>query len=412
MTQQEAFTVIGRCPYAEDDALLSPDPCASYLALKENSPVHRDEVLGVWFVTGFEEVGALLRHPGLTSEWPAHGRTVLHDDMGDGGDGPSTLRTDETVRRWFMFNDGKRHKDLRNLVAPALTADQLTRLRPFVRAEVDALLAPVRERLEVMSELAVPLSSRVICHLLGLPRAVATELRAWGQEIAALLVADYLPEVRTRGRQALREIEDAVHEALGGGELREGSVLALLREAHERGTICAADVTAVASLLIYAGFETTSTFLGRAVVSVLHANAWQGLRGDAPEVVVEELLRFDTSVRQVARVATRRIDIGGHRIAAGDLVLLMMGAADRDPRRFRDPDHLYLDRETGRHLAFGLGPHYCLGAGLARMEAQVALQGLAASWRSAELAEPPVTSRHHGVPILEEVHLRLTPLTG
>ncbi|GGQ08037.1 cytochrome P-450 like protein [Streptomyces griseomycini] len=392
------------CPYAHA-AVVQPDPCADYLALKEAPPVHWDEVLGIWFITGTEQVGELIRHPALSSAWPERGRTVLHDPADEVN---SHGRTADSVRRWFMFDDGTRHRALRGLVAPLFSAGRLALLRPFVEEQADDLLARRHGRIEVMADLAVPLSSRVICRVLGLPSDTAPRLEGWAQDIAALLVADYLPEVSRRGDLALSQIEHAVATALESPDLPPDSGLAVLRKARESGEAEEADISAVAGLIVYAGFETTSTFIGKAVRSVLHAGAWRELRSADPAVAVEELLRFDTSVRQVARVATAPVTLEGQRIEAGDLVLLMLGAANRDPGVFTDPDTLRLDRRIKKHLAFGQGQHYCLGAGLARMEARIVIEKISRAWRDVRLVEPPTTKLHFGIPVLERLELELS----
>ncbi|MQL61921.1 cytochrome P450 [Streptomyces vinaceus] len=392
-----------QCPYASDGNL-QPDPCADYLFLKEEPPIRKDEDLGVWLVTGFEEVSTLLRHPALSSAWPERGKTVLHSSAERAGD---TARTSDTIRRWFMFNDGARHRKLRQLIAPLFATDQLDQLRPFIEEQVDELVDAHRDRLDVMTDLAVPLSSRVICHFLGVSVDVAPHLEGWAQDIAALLVADYLPEVAERGHRALQQIEDVVRRGVESSALREESGLELLFRACCAGLIEDADMTAIASLVVYAGFETTSTFIGKAVRSALHANAWRELAGADAESSVEELLRFDTSVRQVARVATAAVDVSDQRIQAGDLVLLMLGAANRDPREFTKPDALDLRRKGRRHLGFGYGSHYCLGAGLARLEVQILLRKLAATWQTAELVTQPIIRHHYGITVLEKLEIKV-----
>ncbi|WP_250404483.1 cytochrome P450 [Streptomyces cellostaticus] len=396
-----------RCPYAQDPTV-RPDPCADYLPWRTDAPVRRDELLGVWVVTGFAEVSRLLMSPALSSAWPAQGATELHLS---GPDREGRARTSDTVRRWFMFRNGTGHATLRRLMAPLFTPERISRLRPYVEAVVDELLAArsTDDVLDVMTGLAVPLSSRVICHILGLPETVAPRLHGWAQDIAALLIADYLPQVVVRGDTALREIEDVIAQVLDGGEARETSSLGVLRRAVRDGLIDQADVPATASLLVYAGYETTSTFIGKAVRALFHSGTWHSLTTRSPSSVVEELLRFDTSVQQVARVATEPVAVGGHCIEAGELVLLMLGAANRDASVFPEPDDLSTERGIRRHLAFGQGPHYCLGAGLARLETEVVLAALAARWPSARLAAPPATRPHNGVTVLESLKIRGEP---
>ncbi|MER5950464.1 cytochrome P450 [Streptomyces sp. NPDC001904] len=378
------------------------DPCMDYLSIRDAEPVRRDDDLGVWIVTGQRQVTELLRHPALSSAWPERGTTRLHHERSGTTD---VMRTADIVRRWFMFNDAPRHQRLRGLIAPLFSASRVAALQPFVEESVNDLLDSVTEQIDVMSELAVPLASRVVCRVIGLPQEVAPRIANWASDIAALLVADYLPDVVRRGTLALEEIEKAVSAAQSTQAGSGGTALEILGEAHQEGRIEEQDVAATASLLVFAGFDTTSSFVGKAVRALMHSGQWDMVTPERIPTLVDELLRFDTSVQQVARVAAEEVEVEGHRIQPGDLVLLMLGAANRDPAALENPDVLDVDRRNGRHLAFGYGAHYCLGSGLARLEVAAALNGLIRRWSRVELAEPPVLRPHHGVTVME--HLRL-----
>ncbi|THC55198.1 cytochrome P450 [Streptomyces sp. A1499] len=394
-----ASTAPTGCPY-QGDAGTTTDPCRDYLGLREDEPVRWDEDLELWFVTGFREATSLLHHPSLSSAWPERGSTPLHAAAGGGsGDG---ARTSGLVRKWFMFNDNPSHRRARRLVAPLFSADRVAGHRPFIQEVVEELLSKDRDSLDVMGDLAIPLSGRVICRILGLDAALAPHLEPWALDVAALLVADYMPDVVTRGHAALEDMTGLIDQALEG-DLPEGSALHLLRTAQQDGEIELQDVWATASFLVYAGFETTSSFIGKAVRSILHSGSWAQLGEADMGAAVEELLRFDTSVQQVARLATDTIEIAGKRIAAGDLVLIMLGTANRDPEVFDRPDHLDHGRRITRHLGFGHGAHYCLGAGLARLEAQFALEGLREKWPTLRFREPPRTRSHFGITVLEHL---------
>lgn len=377
------------------------DPCQDYLALASAEPVSRNDDLGVWIVTGFAEVTRLLGHPALSSAWPEQGRTQLHDGDTEGA------RTADPVRRWFMFADEPRHRALRNIIGPLFTARRVAEFQPYVEAVVGELLDGVTDRLDVVTDLAVPLSSRVICRLLGLPPQTAPRLPGWALDIAALLVADYLPDVVRRGTTALAEITAVVRAALAGAGPADGTALAVLRRAQTAGQIDELDVAATASLLVFAGFETTATFLCKAVRTLLHTGQWAALTPAAVPAAVEELLRFDTSVQQVARLTVAPVEVAGHRIPKGELVLLMLGVANRDPEAFARPNLLDLSRPPARHLGFGHSAHYCLGAGLARLEVGTALRQLKVRWGEVELAAAPVLRPHHGVTSFEHLELRL-----
>ncbi|MFE9976672.1 cytochrome P450 [Streptomyces hirsutus] len=389
------------CLYSHVDN--AQESCGDYLRFSAEPAIYKDEVLNVWVVTGFREVTQLLNNPALSSAWPQRSTTVLHSGSGIGS---YSARGDETVRRWFMFNDAEQHLKFRRMVAPLFTAEQVAVFRPYVEDLVAQLLERRDNHLDVITDVAIPLSSSVICRLLGLPDHVAQRLRKWSQDIAALLYADYLPDVVERGHASLRQLEGVIQEALRDPALPTDTGLSLVREAWRAGRLDESDILGVVSLLVYAGFETTSAFIGRAVRSVLHADMWAELSNSGNARLVEELFRFDTSVRQVARLATKDVPIAGHVIDENDLVLLMLGAANRDSSVFCDPHFLKTTRESKRHLAFGYGSHYCLGAGLARLEVQTVLKQLATKWPRVELAKAPVVKQRSGVPVLEHLIIR------
>ncbi|MEW2708670.1 cytochrome P450 [Streptomyces koyangensis] len=375
-----------------------------YIALRGTGTIRRDDDLGVWIVTGFREVSELLRSPALSSAWPERGRTRLHGEQPETQGAP---RTADIVRRWFMFNDAPRHQLLRGLMAPLFSAARVAGLRPFVERTVGELLDGVPDRVDVVGGLSEPLAARVACLVIGIPQEAAPRIAAWALDIAALLVADYLPRVVERGTKALQEIEGVVAETLRSSRVPAGSALDVLERAHQEGLIEEADIAATASLLVFAGFDTTSTFIGKAVRALVHTGRWKDARTEHLTPVIDELLRFDTSVQQVARFAVAPVECAGHRIEPGDLVLLMLGVANRDDEVFPAPDTLDTERRTARHLAFGYGAHYCLGSGLARLEADAALTGLVERFGEAELAEPPVLRPHYGVTVLEHLWLRV-----
>jgi cytochrome P450 len=287
----------------------------------------------------------------------------------------------EPVDLSFLGLDPPDHTRLRRLVAGAFTPGRVAGYAGLATRLAERLVddAARRGRFDLVADVAVPLPAAIIAEMLGVPEENSASFARWGREVAAGLGG-------VRSLRVLRRLERA------SGELR--ALLAGLldrRRADPRDDLlshlAAADATpdeavGLAALLLLAGFETTSALIGNAVAAMLDARApWEQLVADPEGLAtpaVEETLRFDAPVRFTARVPHTDVELGGRTLAAGTMVLAMLGAAGRDPAVHTDPDVFDLHRPTaGEHLAFSGGIHYCLGAPLARIEARAALIALA-----------------------------------
>jgi cytochrome P450 len=342
-------------------------PAEHYAALSREGDVFAQGP-GVWVVTGYELLMKCLRDPRLSSEWP-RGHSGL-------GSGERVDRTDETVRSWFLFRDEPDHRRLRGLVLEHFSAKAIDELRPFIAQTaasiVDAL--PAGE-VDIVEELAFPLSRTAVLRVVGLPEDCLPDLGRWSRDLAAFLISDYLPEVAERGRAAIGAVTAVVDELRRSRSAPEGSVIATLLRHYDAGALSEQELFATASLMLFAGFETTSTFIGKAVAAVVESNQFRLVRAADVASLVDELLRYDTSVAQVARVATDDLTLGSATVRPGELVILMLGAGNHDENVFEQPTSLCPGRTT-RHLGFGFGSHYCIGARLARAQAEAALTAL------------------------------------
>jgi cytochrome P450 len=357
-----------------DPAFLA-DPYPTYHRLRATDPVHRHP-FGFYALTRYDDVAAFLRDPrfGKTGY-----QAIFEARFGAGPD-----------RTWLassmLFRDPPDHTRLRALVGKAFTPRVVETLRPRVEALVDGLLDRVAgaRRMELIADLAYPLPVTVISDMLGVPPSDTEAVKGWSLDLARALDAIALPvapDVLERGGRATAEMVDYFR-ALAAERRRRpaADLLSGLVEAEEEGDrLSERELLATCVLLYVAGHETTVNLIGNGVLALLrNPDQWRRLR-DAPGALpgaIEELVRYDGPVQRTGRLASTDLEIAGVPIPAGALVLGFLGAANRDPAHFPDPDRLDVTRDEPRHLGFGYAIHYCLGAPLARLEAQVAIGAL------------------------------------
>jgi cytochrome P450 len=352
------------------------DPYPMYHRLRAEDPVHHSP-LGFWVLTRYADVMAMLRDPRLIKEPIAAFVAARFGMAVPPGLGLSMLDRDPPD-----------HTRLRGLVSKAFTPRALEKLRPGIQQIVDALLDQVAGRgsMDLIEEFAYPLPVRVICEMLGVPVQDHERFKAWGLDIARGLDAIMLPpdsEVGQRsvsGRRALAEyFRELIAERRAAP--RDDMLSALIAAEEAGDTLNEEELLATCILLLVAGHETTVNLIGNGTLALLRHPAELRKLRDHPGLIgsaVEELLRFDGPVQRTARIPSEDITIGGQTIGKGELVMPFLGAADRDPAQFPDPDRLDLTRTDNRHIAFGMGIHFCLGAPLARMEGQIAINTLLA----------------------------------
>jgi cytochrome P450 len=301
----------------------------------------------------------------------------------------------------FLFLDPPDHTRLRKLVSKAFAPKVVSALQPDISALVDGLLNRIAEkgRFEVVEDFAYPLPVAVICRLLGVP----IEDESQFSHASALLAQSLDPFVTFTGApsdglqermQAGRWLREYLHGLIELRRSKPGDdLLSGLIGVEESGDQLTEDeIVSTCVLLLVAGHETTVNLIGNAILAMLEQPLqWAALGVDATRaaVVIEETLRYDPPVQMVGRIAASDMTIAGIEVAAGDVMMLLLAAAQRDPAEFDRPDIFDPDRGTLRHLGFGHGAHYCLGAPLARLEAGVALSALTARFPNARLDSEP-----------------------
>jgi len=286
----------------------------------------------------------------------------------------------------MLDRDPPDHTRLRSLVSKAFTPRVVEELRPHIQEIVDGLLARVEDEssMDLMEQFAYPLPVIVICEMLGVPVKDHERFKGWGLDIARGLDAILLPvdsEVAQRSMVSRRALAEYFRGLIAERRASpRGDLLSALIAAEEAGDkLSEEELLATCILLLVAGHETTVNLIGNGTLALLRHPAELRRLREHPEIIgsaVEELLRYDGPVQRTARIPSADVTIAGRKISKGELVLPFIGAADRDPAQFADPDRLDLTRADNRHVAFGWGIHFCLGAPLARVEGQIAISAL------------------------------------
>ncbi|MEU1518619.1 cytochrome P450 [Streptomyces sp. NPDC005811] len=371
-------------PPLVDPAELVADPYAVYGRLREAGSVHRiagTDGLPAWLVTGYDDVRQALSDPRLSLD-------KRHAKPG----GYRGLTLPPALDANLLNMDPPDHTRIRRLVTHAFTPRRVTGLREPIRRTAEALLdamAPLG-RADLIAAYAAPLPITVICELLGVAPQDRPDFRSWTD---ALVAPD--PARPDRARDAVRSLLTYFTRLLADKRAAPADDLlsALIAVRDDEDRLSEDELTSLAFLILFAGYENTVHLIGNATQALLrHPGQLAALRADPGLIggAVEELARYDGPVPlAIRRFPVEDITIGGVTVPAGETVLLSLAAAHRDPRRFTDPDRLDLGRDATGHLALGHGIHYCLGAPLARLETEIALAALLDRFPGLALDVPP-----------------------
>jgi cytochrome P450 len=353
------------------------DPYPFYARLRARAPVLWVGEFGGWVVSRYADVATVFRSPHASSDRTGVARRTLAPEFAE-------LFTKRSHS--MLNNDPPRHTRLRLLVNKAFTPKTVEALAPFIQRFVDDVLdaAAARGRMDVIRELAYPLPATVIAEMLGVPAQDRDHFKQLSDDTSAAvgsILTNIPPDVLRRSMAAMDELLEYIRGVVAQrrAEPRDDLLTALVRAQEAGDRLSEEELLANAVLLLNAGHETTTNLIGNGTLALLrHPDQAQRLRDD-PSLVpsaVEELLRYDSPVQFTSRLLTADLELGGKRLRAGQMVLLLLGSANRDPEQFADPDRLDIGRPDNKHLAFGLGPHFCLGAPLARLEGRIVFETL------------------------------------
>ena len=376
--------------YDPFDPALHADPYPLYARLRDESPIHHEADLDLWVLSRFADVRDAVHDPSTFSSKDA---TSLQDprtsDLDDealdaaGVDVDALREGMSEVAPMMLMLDPPRHDQLRDLVKRAFTPRRIAELEPRVRRLATDQLDEVVPSggCDLVADFAGVIPTIVIAELLGVPAADRVDFRSWSN---ALVAIDFnSSELAVEGMTAFaslwRYFSDIVRArtATPGDDL----ISALLVAEIDGKRLERNELLGFCILLLLAGTETTSNLIANAAVLLAEHPEQRHRLAEDPAVIpaaIEEFLRYDSPVQALGRRTTRSVELHGTTVPAGAQVALVFGSANRDPREFVHPDRLDIDRRPERHLAFGHGIHYCLGAALARLEARVAFEELLA----------------------------------
>jgi cytochrome P450 len=337
----------------------------------------------VYTVSRYDEVSYVLKHPEIFSSEVMGGSQV--EVLNDQGDIAPTSGS-------LIAHDPPEHTRQRNIVSRGFTPRRIAQIEPQVRKNAEQLFARFERRghCDLMEEFANPLPVSVIADLLGLDPDRRDDFKRWS---TALIVGSTKPgEAGGFGPnlELFREFRTYMTEVIAERRLHPGDDLisTLVHAGEGEGILEPEQVISFASLLLAAGSETTTNLIGNAVLALLHSPGQLERVQNDPDLisqVVEETLRYDSPIQLTARLSTRDSEVAGVRIPRGSLVAVLLASANRDAEKFENPDRFDIDRPAPAHLAFGLGNHFCIGASLARLEGQIALEMILTRLRGLKL---------------------------
>lgn len=355
---------------------------------------------GVWLLTRYRDVHAVLRDPRFSVE---RMRAPLIRENLDRL--PEFLRQTAQGLRSMLIMDAPDHTRVRKLVNKAFTPKRIAGLRgrieEIVRDLADA--AAAAGEIDLIHDFAEPLPAVVIAELLGVPAEDHRRFREWSSALIAAIGSPSQRERREASLAAGRSLLDYLAAVIAERrrEPRDDLISAMIQAQEERDALTDLELLATSNLLLLAGHETTTNLIGNGTLALLRKrDQWERLCADPGllPTAIDELLRFDGPVQATVRVALEDVPIDGHRIPAGALVIVSIGAANHDPEVFPDPGTLDVGRDPNPHLAFGFATHYCMGAPLARLEAEVAFRALCS--RFPDLALVSDAPRYRPNPVL------------
>jgi len=354
------------------DARFRDDPYPILAELREREPVHHDRALGRFVLTRHDDVHDVLHDLSLWSD-PRKARpgTFTRDYLAQGDEEPSMLLMDDPG-----------HKRLRDLVRRSFTPRAIEGWRPRVRAIAERLVSSLEGAFDLVEALAAPLPSMVIAELLGIDPAKHADFKAWSDLSTAV---GFNPAPEPAQVSAAEEARTALYHffaeeiAQRRGNLGSDLISDMLRAEEAGDRLTEQEIVMQCDLLLIAGNVTTTDLIGNGVKALIEFPDQADELRRRPELwpnAIEELLRYDSPVTNSGRVASRDLEIGGVKIGTGETLSVSLAAANRDPAVYPNPDAFDVEREDTHHHAFGGGRHFCLGAHLARLEAQETLRAL------------------------------------
>jgi cytochrome P450 len=356
------------------------DPYSTYHRLRVEDPIHWS-LLGTWVLTRYVDVKVVLRDPRFCSN-------PIPKQVKERGQYLQQKQKDlkalaQISSKFLFFLKPPDHTRLRGLLSQAFSPNVVERLRPQIQEIVDKLLEKVRDRgfMDIVSDIACPLPIIVTARMLGVPDEAYSQLHEWSNHLSLLLDPLISLEAYEHMNQVAGEFIDYFRDLIAEREKRpkEDLISALITARDRSNKLSEDELVSICMVLFVTSEGTTANLIGNGILALLrHPDQMEKLKREPAiiQIAVEELLRYDSPVQQVVRVATENVEIGGKTIRVGEKILVSLGAANRDPAQFLNPDLLDLTRDKNHHLAFADSIHHCLAAPLARVEGQIAINTL------------------------------------
>lgn len=385
------------------DPSIQADPYPTYARLREVARVCRGGP-GVFVVTRYADVAALLDDPRLGNHFPEEYYRL------SAGDGPAR----GFLEHIMLHQSGPKHMCLRNVVAQHFDADALHILRGRITKFVNELLGKASDSgfLEAVHDLALPLPAMVVFEIMGIPSYDREEIRPKILDLGKAFTTDAAHENRAVADQAVVWLRGYTSELLRHRRRNPGDDLVSHMMTSGEGTGDSSEEKTIDNIvfLLFAGFETTSSVISTGCAALLdHPHQLERLQNDYSLIprAIEEFLRYDAPIQSRLRFVHQALEIDGRTIKPGRLVLLLLGSANHDERQFDRPEELDVTRNPNPHLSFGGGDHYCLGAGLARLECKIVFEQLLRRFRKLEPADTSVRGARGPFRSYERIPIRL-----
>lgn len=386
-------------PQALDELLTSPsffvDPYPVYHQLRAEEPVHWSEGWGVWVLTRYADAVSLLRDPRHFSN-AGRFKIFLEQLPADVQDAMGALKQSYSVG--MLQSDPPDHTRLRALLNKAFTPRAVERMRPRIQVLMDRLLDRVQNQghMDLLYDVAYQVPAIVIAEMLGVPVEDRERFTAWSDDIAGFQARGRaVLETARRAQGSLCAMEDYFRQLFHQRRAEpQDDLMTGLVQAEEQGDkLSEGELLSACTTLLVAGHETTRNLIGNGMLALLqHPEQMEKLRSNPAMIpsAVEELLRFNSPLQRGWRRVAEDIELHGHSIKQGQLVFVMIGAANRDPAVFADSDRFDITRQPNPHIAFGFGVHFCVGGPLARLEGAVAIETLLVRMPNLKLATDTV----------------------
>lgn len=400
------------------------NPYPFYERLRTQDPIHWDGEMGFWVFTRYDDIASLYfderfsRAQGLMRNFE---RLHEHEKQ-------IAQPVFHSFSKTVFYSDPPQHTHLRSLMNYAFTPRYVERLRPFIQRTVQELLDTAHNEMDVIRDLAYPLPVMVIAELIGLPAGDRAKFKNWSDDLFAILgaVKNKSQDLLERASQSLGEMTEYIKDLANKRRENMGedllSVLLsvsnngkcpvshhqssphssgrLIRESVASTTLTEEELVANINILLSTGHETTTHLIGNGVLALLQHPDQMNLLKENPTLLdsaIDEILRYDNPVQITYRSALEDVEIKGKMIRRGDLVNTILGSANRDPERFTNPNAFDITRSEGRHLSFGLGIHYCIGAPLVRLEAEIAFDTILRRFPNLQLKSDILEWQEHPI---------------